>query len=339
MAKLLSLGGCGFIGSYIARKLLEDGHELTCVDNFSKYGVVEHDFYKHPRFRLVESDSRALKPADYEGYDAVLCLAALIGGIQYFHKIPYRIARDNTQILTQAIDCTLAAAPQAMFYYFSSSMVYERVQRPVTEADAVTQPVPLTNYGMQKLFGEYVVRGAAEEFGLNYVIVRPFNAVGSGELPHVESSGQAAFGMAHVIPDFIYKAMRRDTPFEIFGDGQQVRTFTHARDVADAVALMLKQGVRNEDFNICGDATFSVTELFQMIWQRVNPDLPVPALKHLSAPSDDVRFRVGKSEKAGRMLGWRPKYDIDVILDDSIRFIREKMGSDMEGQSPPTSAH
>jgi UDP-glucose 4-epimerase len=325
MAKVLSLGGCGFIGSYVIRKLLEDGHEITCVDAFSKYGYVEHDFYRHPKFRLVWKDVRCLYPRDYEGYDVVVCLAALIGGIQYFHKIPYQISRDNTEILAAAIDNTLAAAPQAMFYYFSSSMVYERVQRPVTEEDALTQPVPLTNYGMQKLFGEFMVRGAAKEFGLNYVIVRPFNAVGSGELPDVKSTGEAAFGMAHVIPDFAYKAMIRQTPFEILGDGLQVRTFTHARDVADAVALMIRKGVRNEDFNICGNATFSVADLAKMIWQRVNPGSDCPPLKHLPAPADDVRFRVGKADKAARLLGWSPQYDIDVILGDTIGFIRDKI--------------
>jgi nucleoside-diphosphate-sugar epimerase len=287
---------------------------------------VEHTFYRHKDFRLVRKDTRELAPVDYEGYDYIVCLAALIGGIQYFHKIPYRIARDNTQILTHAIDCTLNAAPQATFYYFSSSMVYERVQRPVTEEDALTQQVPLTNYGMQKLFGEFVVRGAAQEFGLNYVIIRPFNAVGSGELPHMESSGEAAFGMAHVIPDFVYKSLLRQSPFEILGDGQQVRTFTHAKDVADAVALTIRKKLHNEDLNICGNATVSVAELAKMVWQRVNPDLPWPGFKHVPAPNDDVRFRVGKSEKAERLLGWTPKYDINVILDDTIQYIREKMG-------------
>ena len=177
-------------------------------------------------------------------------------------------------------------------------MVYERVQRPVTEEDALTQPVPLTNYGMQKLFGEFVVRGAAQEFGLNYVIVRPFNAVGSGELPHVESSGEVAFGMAHVIPDFIYKAMLRQSPFEILGDGQQVRTFTHARDVAEAVALMLRKGVRNEDFNICGDATFSVADLAKMIWQRVNPGRGMAGLQALAGAGGRRAVPRRQSEKA-----------------------------------------
>ena len=325
MARILSLGGAGFIGSYAARTLLEKGHDLTVVDNFSKYGQIAHDFYAHPRFRLIRKDVRQMYPHEFRGYDFVLCFAALIGGISYFHRIPYMIAKENTEILTHAIDATLAASPEAVFYYFSSSMVYERVQRPVTEEDAMTQPVPITNYGLQKLFGEFVTRGARQEFGLNFMIIRPFNAVGSGELPEVGSKGEVEFGMSHVIPDFVYKALIRQTPFEILGDGRQVRTFTHAQDIADAVGLMIDKDVRNEDFNICGGNTYAVGDLAAKIWAKVNPGVDFPAVRHIEAPHDDVRFRVGISEKAKRLLGWGPKYEIDYIIDDTLGFIRKNM--------------
>ena len=325
MRRVLALGGAGFIGSYVVRELLRGDFEVTVVDNFSKYGFLKHDFYGHPRFRLVNKDVRQMYPVEYRGYDVVLCLAALIGGIKYFHRIPYRIARDNTAILSHAIDCTLAASPEAIFVYFSSSMVYERMQRPVSEEDALAQPVPLTNYGMQKLFGEFVTRGAHEEMGLSYLIVRPFNAVGGGELPDLAADGSVDFGMAHVIPDFIYKAMIRQSPFEIFGDGQQVRTFTHAQDAADALRVMLEKGVRNDDFNVCGDNTLRMDELGRTIWTRVNPSLPFPGFKHLPVPPADVRYRVGVSEKAKRVLGWTPKRQLDFIIDDSLQFIRERL--------------
>ncbi len=323
MSRVLALGGAGFIGSYVVRDLLERGHEVVAVDNFSKYGALSHDFFPHPKFTLRTGDVRQMLPHEFAGFDTVLCLAALIGGIKYFHRIPYRIARDNTDILTHAIDCTLAASPKATFVYFSSSMVYERVQHPVTEADTRTQAVPMTNYGMQKLFGEYLVEGAHQEYGLQYLIVRPFNAVGSGELPVMKSDGEVDFGAAHVIPDFLHRALIKQSPFEIFGDGEQVRTFTHAKDIAEALARILEKKVVNDDFNLCGNATSSVAELATKIWALVNPGTAFPGFKHTPAPASDVRFRVGVSEKAKRVLGWEPRIGLDFILSDTLRYIQE----------------
>jgi nucleoside-diphosphate-sugar epimerase len=327
MSRILALGGCGFIGSYVVRNLLSEGHEVTAVDNFSKYGMIKHDFYSNPRFKLIRADARKMTSSQYKDYDQVICFAALIGGISYFHRIPYSIAKVNTDILTNSIDCTLKGSPDAVYYYLSSSMVYERMKRPVTEEDALNQLTPITNYGMQKLFGEFVVRGAKQEVGLNYVIVRPFNAVGSGELPKVKSNGEVDFGMSHVIPDFIYKALVKQSPFEIFGDGKQVRTFTHAKDIADAMRLMVNKNVKNDDFNICGDATLDIGQLARLTWKKVNGDKIMPKIKYVPAPKDDVRFRVGVSKKAHRLLGWKPKYGIDYILDDTYGFIKENFKS------------
>lgn len=325
MARILALGGSGFIGSYVVRKLLLEGHEVTSIDNFSKYGYVKHDFYENKNFKLISKDVRNIPPREFRDYDHIICFAALIGGIGYFHRIPYQIAKDNTNILNHSIDCTLAASPDATFHYLSSSMVFERVQRPVTEADALDQLIPITNYGMQKLFGEFLVRGAHEEYGLNYTIIRPFNAVGSGELPKVNSKGELDFGMSHVIPDFVYKALTKQSPFEILGDGKQVRTFTHSLDIADAISLIIGKDIINDDFNICGtkDNTISIMELARKVWSVVNGDQHMSKIKHIAAPKDDVRYRVGNAEKAQRILSWRPKYGMDFILRDVSKFITD----------------
>ncbi|NLH39979.1 MAG: NAD(P)-dependent oxidoreductase [Elusimicrobia bacterium] len=325
MKKILILGGAGFIGSYITRELLEKGNKVTVVDNFSKYGFLEHDFYSNKNFKLIIKDVRQMYPLEFKGYDYVFCLAALIGGIKYFHKIPYQISRDNNQIIAHSIDSILAVNHDAVFVYFSSSMVYERMTKPAIEKDATNQIVPFTNYGMQKLFGEYMVRGANTEFGLKYLIVRPFNAVGSGELPNVKKDGEVDFGMAHVIPDFVYKAMIMQSPFEIFGDGKQVRTFTHAKDISRAVSMMIEKNIINDDFNICGNNTFEMGILAQKIWKRINPDKKFPGFKHLPVPPSDVRFRIGVSEKAKRIFGFKPEYKIDYIIDDTYNFIAKNI--------------
>jgi len=322
--KILVLGGAGFIGSYVVRELLKQKDvQITIIDNFSKYGIIHHDFFTDPRVEVVVRDVRVMYPSEFKGYDLVICLAALIGGIQYFHKIPYQISRDNNEILAHAIDCTLASCPDALFVYTSSSMVYERVQTPVTEKDTYNQMIPFTNYGMQKLYGEYMVRGAHQEFGLQYLIIRPFNAVGSGELPEIDRQGEVQFGMAHVIPDFVYRALVKQTPFEMLGDGQQVRTFTHAKDIAEAFIKALDKSVVNDDFNFCGLNTYNVMDLAQLIWKKVNPAIPFPQVHHHPAPEADVRFRVGKSEKAEALLGWTPRYDMEYVIDDTLTFIRK----------------
>jgi UDP-glucose 4-epimerase len=325
LQKVLCLGGAGFIGSYIVRALLRNEYQVTVVDNFSKYGYIEHDFYSHPQFRLENKDVLAMDSADFKGFDVVLCLAALIGGIKYFHRIPYRIARDNTLILAHAIDATLSTNPRALFVYVSSSMVYERMARPVTEEDALRQPVPITNYGMQKLFGEFMTRGAHAECGLNFLIVRPFNAVGGGELPAVKPDGSVDFGMSHVIPDFVYKAMLEQNPFEILGDGEQVRTFTHASDVAEAVLALLAADVHNDDFNICGRSTEKISDLARKVWSRVNGAEPFPDVRSMPVPESDVRYRVGISRKIEGAVGWRPRYGIEEIIDDTYRFVKSAM--------------
>ncbi len=325
MAKILAVGGAGFIGSYIVRELLSGGHDVDVVDTFSKYGFLRHEFFSDKRLTYRIKDVRSMHPIEFRGYDHILFLAALIGGIKYFHKIPYQIARDNTESLSYAIDCTLSSSPDATFFYFSSSMVYERMERPVTEGDVRSQPVPITNYGMQKLFGEFLITGANEEFGLNYLIVRPFNAVGSGELPEVTGEGAVEFGIAHVIPDFVYKAIIKQTPFQIFGDGAQVRTFTHAKDIASAILALLQKGVKQDDFNICGNNTYSISSLARRVWTMVNPRLEFPGFQHLPAPAGDVRFRVGVSEKIKEAVGWTPKYEIDYVVEDTLNFLKKWM--------------
>jgi len=131
--------------------------------------------------------------------------------------------------------------------------------------------------------------------------------------------------MAHVIPDFIYKAMIKQTPFEIFGDGAQVRTFRHAKDIAEALRVMLQKGTKNDDFNVCGNNTLRMDELATRIWARVNPGLPFPGFRQMPVPPADVRYRVGISDKARRLLDWKPKYELDDIIDDSLDFIRQTL--------------
>jgi nucleoside-diphosphate-sugar epimerase len=131
--------------------------------------------------------------------------------------------------------------------------------------------------------------------------------------------------MSHVIPDFIYKAIVKQTPYEIFGDGEQVRTFTHARDVSDALLAILASGTKNDDFNICGNSTEKISDLAAKIWAHVNPGVPFPPVKAMPVPPADVRFRIGMSDKLSRTIGWKPKHEIDFIIDDTYKFVASSL--------------
>lgn len=329
MARVLILGGMGFIGSYITKRLLEDENQVTSIDNFSKYGNVEYDFFKDPNFKLTRMDVRDMKPEDVKDYDYVFVLAALIGGIGYINKIPYQIAKNNTEILIRSVECIRAGAPNATLVFFSSSLVFERAEKEIREDELYNQKIPKITYSLQKLFGEYIVRGAHQEFGLNYVIVRPFNVVGGGEMPKIEDR-KLMFGIAHVIPDIVYRSIKKQSPLEIMGDGQQLRTYTHVEDFADAMALIVKKKIKNEDFNICGNETYTVAELATRIWKKVNPSIPFPGFKHLPPPENDVRYRKTDTSKAQVLLGWEPKRNIDSILEDSIKTIGMTYGDEAE---------
>ena len=113
---------------------------------------------------------------------------------------------------------------------------------------------------------------------------------------------------------------------QIFGDGEQVRTFTHARDIATALLTIFDRDLRNDDFNICGNSTETILELAAKIWRRVNNGEALPCIKHMPVPPSDVRFRVGVSEKLRAATGWRPQYDIDDIIADTYRFVSSALG-------------
>src|SRR5260370_8913343 len=100
---------------------------------------------------------------------------------------------------------------------------------------------------------------------MKYLIVRPFNAVGRGELPEITGEEQAEFGIPHVIPDFVYKALIKQPPFEIFGDGEQVRTFTHSRDIN----------------------THDISSIARRLWDSGNPNLQFPTSKRLPSLTAD----------------------------------------------------
>ncbi len=220
--RILVTGSAGFINGYVVAELLEAGHEVVGIDNYSKYGPVEKSYDAHPGYRLVRGDAKdlGLMRELASECDQVLAGAAIIGGISYFHTHPYDLLAENERIVASTFDAAIWAYKNRRMKkinVLSSSMVFESTSEfPSPEGAERRSPPPLSTYGFQKLACEYFAQGAREQYGLPSTIIRPFNCVGVGERralsdKHVES-GNVTLAMSHVVPDLVQKMPRDRTP-------------------------------------------------------------------------------------------------------------------------------
>lgn len=332
--RVLVTGSAGFIGGYIVAELLNGGHHVVGLDNFSKYGPTRHTYDDHPHFTFIEADARQTESiaAALQGCDHLIAGAAMIGGISYFHQFAYDLLATNERIMAATCDAAIAAHRAGELQkvtYLSSSMVFESTSHwPSREGDERRIPPPLSSYGFQKLAVEYYARAAWDQYRLPYTIVRPFNCVGIGErraLTDVEVlSGNVALAMSHVVPDLVQKVLKGQDPLHVLGAGDQVRCYTYGGDLARGIVTTLTHPeALNEDFNISTPTATTVTELAQLIWQHIHgPDRPL-TLVHDDPFDHDVQRRIPDVSKAREILGFEATTTLPQMLDEVIPWIRQ----------------
>src|ERR671914_697411 len=252
MNRVLVTGGAGTIGAAVVRRLLPDpAWEVRVSDQRPAPAWMREGCEVHTGDLRELGQARAA----IAGCTHVIHLAAIVGGIANFHKLPHTLT-EVTSALYNAIFRAALDVGVARFTYVSSSMVFERAEEfPTTEEYLDRCPFPLSAYGFSKLTGEIYCRAAHDEFGLPFTICRPFNAYGPGELPDAEP------GIAHAVPDLIAKSLASLKPLPIFGSGEQTRTLTHIDDIADGiVTAMAHPAGENEDFNVSASEERTVVE-------------------------------------------------------------------------------
>jgi nucleoside-diphosphate-sugar epimerase len=257
-----------------------------------------------------------------QGCSHVIHLAAIVGGIANFHRLPHTLTEVNNALYNAIVRAALDHDAQR-FVYVSSSMVFERAtEYPTTEEHIWQCPVPRSAYGFSKLTGEVYVRAAHDEHGLPYTICRPFNAYGPGEMPDDEP------GIAHMVPDVIKKCLalggRDPIPaLPIFGDGTQTRTLTHVDDIADGiVAAMSSPAGLHEAFNISASQEQTVAEIAELIWRLCGRDPAQFELEHLPTFEVDVVRRWPSVEKAKDLLGWEAQIAPEQGIAATIEWLR-----------------
>lgn len=334
--KILVTGSAGFICGYLVEELLAHGHEVTGIDNYSKYGKVEKSYDNHPRYHFVEGDAKnvGLMKELIADCDQVLGTAAMIGGISYFHKYAYDLLAENDRIMAATFDAAIWAYKHnklKKINVLSSSMVYESTDKfPSAEGDERVCPPPQSTYGFQKLACEYYAQGAKEQYGLPYTIIRPFNCVGTGEKRALCDeeilSGNVKLAMSHVVPDLVQKVVKGQNPLHILGSGDQIRHYTYGGDLARGIRMCIESDAAiNKDFNLSTEKSTTVLELAEKIWRKIHGDkLPFAYTSDDPFPYD-VQKRVPAVEKAERLLGFKAETSLDEILDEVIPWIKEQV--------------
>jgi nucleoside-diphosphate-sugar epimerase len=333
--KVLITGAAGFLGGYLVEELLNNGYEVVGLDNYVKYGKVVRSYDSHPRYHFVEGDAKDvdLLKKLIADCDQFVALAAMIGGIPLFHEYAYDLLAENERITAASFDAAIWAHRYhklKRIVVISSSMVFESTNVfPTPEGEQLRCPPPRSTYGFQKLATEYFAKGAWEQYGLPYTIVRPFNLVGIGErrarLDKEVTSGNIKLAMSHVVPDLVQKVLRGQDPLHILGDGMQVRCFTYAGDAARGVRLCMESDkAENEDFNISTPVPTTILELAQLIWKKIRGDESFRYVCDKPYPYD-VRKRIPSVEKAKRILGFEASTKLEDVLDEIIPWVKKEI--------------
>jgi nucleoside-diphosphate-sugar epimerase len=209
-------------------------------------------------------------------------------------------------------------------------MVFESTKKyPTPEGEQLKCPPPLSTYGFQKLACEYFAKGAHEQYGLPFTIIRPFNCIGIGEKRALCDkevfSGNIKLAMSHVVPDLAQKVLKGQYPLHILGKGDQIRHYTYGGDLAKGIRLCMEsKKALNEDFNLSTKESTTVMRLARAIWEKIEPE------KKFKYVSDkpfryDVQKRVPSTAKAKRLLGFEANTSLSEALDEIIPWIQEQI--------------
>jgi UDP-glucose 4-epimerase len=334
--RILVTGAAGFINGYLVPELLDAGHEVIGLDDFSKYGPLVKSYDEHPRYRFVQGDAKdaGLVAKLARDADQVVAAAAMIGGISYFHEFAYDLLAENERILASTFDGAIAAHRDGhleRIVVISSSMVYESsTVFPTPEGAQLTSPPPISTYGFQKLASEYFAKGAWEQYKLPYTIVRPFNCVGIGERRALRDSdimsGNVKLALSHVVPDLVHKILKGQDPLHILGDGSQVRHYTYGGDLAHGIRLAMESpAALNNDFNLSTARSTTVLELAECIWSKIHTDGRPFAIASDTPFEHDVQLRVPDVRKAKEVLGYEATTSLETMLDEVIPWIRAEV--------------
>jgi nucleoside-diphosphate-sugar epimerase len=315
MAKYLVTGGAGFIGCNLVRFLLDKGHEVVVLDDFST-GKRENLTDVAERIELIEGDVRDRPTADraVAGCEAVFHQAAL-GSVPRSVEDPVRSHDVNVNGTLTLLEAVRAAGIQRLIFAASSSAYGNQAESPKHEGMV---PAPISPYAASKVACEGYMQGYAGAYGLQTLSLRYFNVFGPYQDPH------GAY--AAVIPAFISHILKGQAPI-VFGDGEQSRDFCYIDNVCEANWL-----AANADSQVCDGRALNIAcsrratlnEMLDLLRELLGAEITAD---YQDERPGDVRHSLASVERARQSIGYEPKIHFEEGLRRSIDWFRENLGT------------
>lgn len=305
--KILVTGGAGFIGSHLVKRLLQEGQQVTVLDNFSS-----GDKKNLAGLSVIIINHDVIDKITLSGFDEIYHLASLASPI-FYQRHPVETALSNSvgtfNLLTQA------QLHKSKILYTSTSEIYgDPLVHPQTENywGNVNPNGSRSCYDESKRFGESLMMDFHREYGVNTKIVRIFNTYGPG----------IAKDDGRVVSNFISQALRGEN-ITIYGKGQQTRSFCYVSDTVDGLIKLMASN-SHEPVNIGNPHEITIKELAERIIKLTRSKSKI-IFKPL--PAGDPKQRCPDISRAKKILKWQPKVDLGTGLKETIKYFRSKLKS------------
>jgi nucleoside-diphosphate-sugar epimerase len=283
--KYLVTGAAGFIGSQLAEALVARGHDVVGIDCFTDYYDVEEKERNSDGLDVRRLDL-ADEPLDVTGVDGVFHLAGQPGVRSFGEAFPLYVRR-NVLATQQVFEASAAAGVRVVFA--SSSSVYGDAESYPTREDA--PPRPLSPYGVTKLACEQLAHAYAQSFSLDVVVLRYFTVYGPRQRPDM----------------FLRRVCERlldGDEFEIFGSGEQSRSFTYVDDVVDATCAAMEWAPAGATYNVGGGEEATMLEAITLLEEVSQRSL---AVRRTEVARGDMARTSADVTRIRDQLGWEPR--------------------------------
>ncbi|MBI3251399.1 MAG: SDR family oxidoreductase [Candidatus Andersenbacteria bacterium] len=307
MSKILVTGGAGFIGSHLCSRLLDEGHEVICVDNFftGQKKNISH-LEANPKFTVIEHD--IIDPLEIE-VEQIFNLACPASPIHYQHN-PIRTIKTSTVGMVNMLG--LAKRTGARILQASTSEVYgDPLVHPQTESYwGNVNPIGIRScYDEGKRVAETLCFDYHRQNKVDIRVIRIFNTYGPNMHPQD----------GRVVSNFIIQALKNE-PITVNGDGSHTRSFCYVDDLVEGILRMMKRPNITGPINLGNPAEITVKELAQEI---IRLTASSSEITYTPLPQDDPKKRQPDISLAKETLDWQPNVSLESGLKKTIDYFRQ----------------